>query len=183
MDKLKALRPDLFKKKEEVVAEAKQHVPVIIKKVKQTDFEVPLELIENGQAKKLPVRIAVQKPKNIAFCFLTYRSIVHGDAWAPYIQSSNIYIHPKMKEEVSATYRPYIIPTLIETEWNNNSIVRATILLLKEAMKKTTNQWFVLCSEDSFPLLSFSTFAKYLSEQTLSIFSVMDTSINKTCIA
>jgi hypothetical protein len=180
MDKLKALRPDLFKKKEEGVAEAKQHVPVIIKKVKQTDFEVPLELIENGQAKKQPVRIAVQKPKNIAFCFLTYRSIVHGDAWAPYIQSSNVYIHPKMKEEVSATYRPYIIPTLIETEWNNNSIVSATILLLKEAMKKTTNQWFVLCSEDSFPLLPFSTFAKYLTEQTLSIFNVMDASINKT---
>ena len=178
MDKLKALRPDLFKKKDE--AEAKQHVPVIIKKVKQADFEVPLELIENGQAKKQPVRIMVQKPKNIAFCFLTYRSIVHSEAWAPYIQSSNVYIHPKMKEEVSATYRPYVIPTLIETEWNNNSIVSATILLLKEAMKKTTNQWFVLCSEDSFPLLSFSTFAKYLSEQTLSIFNVMDASINKT---
>jgi hypothetical protein len=180
MDKLKALRPDLFKKKEEVVAEAKQHVPVIIKKVKQSDFEVPLELIENVQAKKQPVRIVVQKPKNIAFCFLTYRSIVHGEAWAPYIQSSNVYIHPKMKEEVSATYRPYIIPTLIETEWNNNSIVSATILLLKEAMKKTTNQWFVLCSEDSVPLLSFATFAKYLSEQNLSIFNVMDASINKT---
>ena len=134
MDKLKALRPDLFKKKDE--AEAKQHVPVIIKKVKQADFEVPLELIENGQAKKQPVRIMVQKPKNIAFCFLTYRSIVHSEAWAPYIQSSNVYIHPKMKEEVSATYRPYVIPTLIETEWNNNSIVSATILLLKEAMKK-----------------------------------------------
>jgi hypothetical protein len=178
MDKLKALRPDLFKKKDE--AEAKQHVPVIIKKVKQSDFEVPLELIENVQAKKQPVRIAVQKPKNIAFCFLTYRSIVHGEAWAPYIQSSNVYIHPKMKEEVSATYRPYVIPTLIETEWNNNSIVSATILLLKEAMKKTTNQWFVLCSEDSVPLLSFPTFAKYLSEQTLSIFNVMDESINKT---
>lgn len=178
MDKLKALRPDLFKKKEEAVV--KQYVPVIIKKVKQSDFEVPLELIENEQAKKQPVRIAIQKPKNIAFCFLTYRSIVHEEAWASYIQNGNVYIHPKMKEEVSAMYRPYIIPTLIETEWNNNSIVSATILLLKEAMKKTTNQWFVLCSEDSFPLLSFSTFAKYLSEQTLSIFNVMDSSINKT---
>ena len=66
MDKLKALRPDLFKKKEEPVAEAKQHVPVIIKKVKQSDFEVPPELIENGQAKKQPIRIVVQKPKNIS---------------------------------------------------------------------------------------------------------------------
>jgi hypothetical protein len=180
MDKLKALRPDLFKKKDEPVAEVKQHVPVIIKKVKQSDFEVPPELIENAQAKKQPVRIVVQKPKNIAFCFLTYRSIVHGEAWDPYIKNSNVYIHPKMKEEVSATYRPYIIPTLIETEWNNNSIVSATILLLKEAMKKTTNQWFVLCSEDSFPLLSFPIFAKYLTEQPLSIFSVMDSTINKT---
>ena len=77
MDKLKALRPDLFKKKDEPVAEVKQHVPVIIKKVKQSDFEGPPELIENAQAKKQPVRIVVQKPKNIAFCFLTYRSIVH----------------------------------------------------------------------------------------------------------
>jgi hypothetical protein len=182
MEKLKLLRKDLFKKPvvavADVVADVPEPVlpePVIIKNIKRAKVEAPAEMTKIRNQPK-----STKSPKNIAICFLTYGSIMHTGVWDMYIQNTNTYIHPKNREAVDGKYEPFIIPTIIETEWAKESIVRASILLLKEAFKTTTNEWFILCSEDSYPLLSFSHFSKYLNAQPMSIFNVIDDKINKT---
>ena len=175
MEKLKLLKGHLFKKTNPVIDVAEIPEPVIIKNIRRAKIEAPTEITKLRNQPK-----STKSPKNIAICFLTYGSIMHSGVWDMYIQNSNTYIHPKNAEAVDEKYAPFIIPTVIETEWAKESIVRATILLLKEAFKTTTNEWFILCSEDSFPLTPFSHFSKYLNAQPLSIFSVLDDKINKT---
>jgi hypothetical protein len=175
MEKLKLLKGHLFKKTNPVDVVEIPPEPVVIKNIRRAKIEAPTEITKiRNQPKN------TKSPKNIAICFLTYGSIMHSGVWDMYIQNSNTYIHPKNAEAVDEKYASFIIPTVIETEWAKESIVRATILLLKEAFKTTTNEWFILCSEDSFPLTPFSHFSKYLNAQPLSIFSVLDDKINKT---
>ena len=137
MEKLKLLRPDLFQKQKQ----PEPYVPVVIKNLKETRAEeVPPLLKEYVQTQNIPLRQTVAPPEvsSIAFCFLTYGSIMHTEVWEPYFQNSNIYIHPKYRDEIDRRYEKYIIPTLIETTWAKASIVNASILLLKEAVKKNT---------------------------------------------
>ena len=117
---------------------------------------------------------------NISLLFLTYSNITHIDAFDNYLEKCNIYIHPKYPDKVSRNLQKYIIPNLVETKWGDKSIISATIELLKEAYKNKSNKWFILCSEDMFPLVKYKELSAYLSEQKYSIFDVMDNSINKT---
>ena len=50
----------------------------------------------------------------------------------------------------------------------------ATLLLLKEAYHNNANQWFVLCSEDIFPVRTYDEFNSYLGSKTKSLFSDMN---------
>jgi hypothetical protein len=115
-----------------------------------------------------------------AFCFLTYRNIIHTSQWAPYFETNNVYIHPKQRDYISDDYRSFVIPTIINTSWGDRSIVDATILLLEQAILDNNNQWFILCSEDSCPLKPYSEFLSFFEMQTKSIFNVMDDTKNKT---
>ena len=174
MEQLKKMNPDLFVKRDLVRPPA-----VLIKNVSRADAEVPPKLIEYL---KIRNKQSSQKyaSKHVAFCFLTYGSIMHPDAWDPYFLIGNAYIHPKNPEMVEDKYKKFVIPTLIDTKWASDSIVDATILLLKEAFKKTTNEWFILCSEDSYPLMQASQFLTSINSNELSIFNVVDEKINKT---
>jgi hypothetical protein len=117
---------------------------------------------------------------NISLLFLTYSKITHIDAFSDYLDKCNVYIHPKYPEKVNKNLQKYIIPILIDTKWGDRSIVNATLELLKEAYKNTKNKWFILCSEDIFPLVRYNDLSIYLSKQKYSIFDVMDNSKNKT---
>jgi hypothetical protein len=174
MEQLKKINPALFVKRDLTRPPA-----VMLKNVNRVDAEVPPKLIEYLKKRN---KQSSQKhgPKKVAFCFLTYGSIMHPDAWDPYFLIGNPYIHPKNPEMVDEKYKKFVIPELIDTKWANDSIVNATILLLKEAVKKTTNEWFILCSEDSYPLMPTSQFLKSIYENQSSVFNVIDDSINKT---
>lgn len=115
-----------------------------------------------------------------AFCFLTYRNIIHTSQWAPYFDTNNVYIHPKQRDYISDEYRSFVIPTIINTSWGDRSIVDATILLLEQAIIDNNNQWFILCSEDSCPLKPYAEFLSFFATQTKSIFNIMDDTKNKT---
>jgi hypothetical protein len=85
-----------------------------------------------------------------AFLLLTYDNIVLN---YPKYPNTNIYIHPKYPDKVLKEYKQYIIKNLISsTNWCDYSIVKATINLLKEAFNNKSNEWFVLLSQDSYPL-------------------------------
>jgi hypothetical protein len=117
---------------------------------------------------------------NICLLFLTYSNITHIDKYDDYLENCNIYIHPKYPEKVNKSLKKYIIPKLIETKWAEKSIINATLELLKESHKNKENNWFILCSEDMFPLVTYEKLSSYLKNQQYSIFDVMDESKNKT---
>jgi len=118
--------------------------------------------------------------KNICLLFLTYSNITHINEFDDYLENCNIYIHPKYPEKVDNLLKKYIIPTLIETKWGDKSIINATLELLKESIKNRNNKWFILCSEDMFPLVNYAEMSDYLMNQKYSIFDVMNDSNNKT---
>jgi hypothetical protein len=89
-------------------------------------------------------------------------------------------MHPKYPERVDGDLKKYIIPSLVETKWGDKSIVKATLELLKEAYKNASNKWFLLCSEDYYPLVDYEDLKEYLSKQSKSIFDVLDSATNKT---
>ena len=112
-----------------------------------------------------------------AFLFLTYDNFTHPDAIWEFTKTQNIYIHPKYSERVIPKYRPYIIESSIETKWGESSIIDATIKLLADSYQSEENVWFVLLSQDSYPLYSFETFATKINRMTqgdASIFNLIN---------
>jgi hypothetical protein len=110
-----------------------------------------------------------------AFLFLTYDNFTHPDKIWEFTKTQNIYIHPKCPDNVLPRFRPYIIESVVETKWGASSIVDATIHLLSESYQSEDNTWFVLLSQDSYPLYSFDTFEKKItkmSPQSRSIFNL-----------
>ena len=112
---------------------------------------------------------------DIALLFLTYKNILHRDnsVFTPYLQNTNVYIHPKEKNAIDKPFKEKVIKTQVKTSWGSSSIVIATLLLLKEAYKNNSNQWFILCSEDVFPLKTYDDFISYLRGRQKSLFSTM----------
>jgi len=114
--------------------------------------------------------------KDIALLFLTYENIVHRNnpVLKRILKKTNVYIHPKYPDKITDKYSQKIITMSVETDWGKDSIVIATLLLLREAYTNTNNKWFVLCSEDVFPLKTYEDFSDYLGKQNKSLFSRMN---------
>jgi hypothetical protein len=119
---------------------------------------------------------------HICLLFLTYSNIIHINEFSNLFENCNVYIHPKYPEKINESLKKYIIPNLVETKWNDKSIVIATLELLKVAYNNENNNWFILCSEDIYPLVDYSNLNNYLNDQKRSIFDVFPDgiSINKT---
>jgi hypothetical protein len=117
---------------------------------------------------------------HICLLFLTYSNIIHINEFTNLFDNCNVYIHPKYPDKVNESLKKYIISNLVETKWNDKSIITATIELLKAAYNNEKNNWFILCSEDIFPLVDYSELNSYLDSQKYSIFDVLNPSINKT---
>jgi hypothetical protein len=99
---------------------------------------------------------------SLAFCFLTIGSHNQENLWLNFLKqatpnSYNIYCHNKDAFKHSDNFlSKYEIPNKIPTEWAGISLVRATLLLFKEAFKNTDNKFFLLASESCIPLWNFS---------------------------
>lgn len=117
---------------------------------------------------------------DISLLFLTYSNISHIDKFDNLFEHCNVYIHPKYPDQLNSNLKKYVIPNLVETKWGDKSIITATIELLKEAFKNNQNRWFILCSEDIYPLVDYNELNTYLNQQQYSIFDVMDAKVNKT---
>lgn len=95
-----------------------------------------------------------------AFLFLTYDNFINSEKIKEFTKNQNIYIHPKYPEKVDKYFKKYIIKDLIATEWGTMSIVNATLNLLKDAYLNEDNDWFILLSQDSYPIYSYENFIK-----------------------
>lgn len=103
----------------------------------------------------------------IAFLFLTYGNILHS-CMEEYTRRHKVYIHAKYPENVQPVFKSRCIPT-VPTEWGDMSIVHATLQLLKAAYQEN-HSWFVLLSEDVYPLQPIHKLEKFLANQSYSIF-------------
>jgi hypothetical protein len=97
---------------------------------------------------------------SIAFLFLTYDNFKNINIMKEFLKDQNIYIHPKYPNNVDTYFSEYIINDLIYTEWGKFSIIDATLNLLKNSYTNKKNEWFILLSEDCYPLYDFDTFEK-----------------------
>lgn len=105
----------------------------------------------------------------ISFLFLTYSDLLHDKVIKTYTKNHDVFIHPKYNL-TNDYFKKKIIPEVVETEWGSISIVYATINLLKNAFYRTNNNWFVLLSQDVYPLTKVADFEYFLSKQTKSCF-------------
>ena len=98
--------------------------------------------------------------KKIAFCFLTYDGHARNDIWLSNLKQCknnhyfNFYVHNKNDIPEDDFLKPYEIPNKIDTKWADISLVRATLVLLKEALKDPDNEYFVLLSDKCIPIYS-----------------------------
>ena len=105
----------------------------------------------------------------ISFLFLTYSDLLHDNVIKKYTKNHDVFIHPK-SNLTNDYFKKKIIPEVVQTDWGSISIVYATINLLKNAFYITNNNWFVLLSQDVYPLTKIADFEYFLSKQTKSCF-------------
>ena len=118
-------------------------------------------------------------PPKIAFMFLTISTPSREDLWRNFFSKAprdkyTIYCHAKLRDRIPANSLlfPHIIEKHVETNWAGISLVRATILMLEEAVKDPCNQRFILVSETCTPIVSFDTiYETLMKQQTCSSFS------------
>ena len=98
--------------------------------------------------------------KKIALCFLTYENLSKPFLWKSIIETNqdkvSAYIHNK-HDFIDKKYGldKYCIQNKIDTKWGDISLVRATILLFKEAFLNEDNEYFMLLSDKCIPLHNF----------------------------
>jgi hypothetical protein len=110
----------------------------------------------------------------ISFLFLTYGDIMHKKAMKQYTKNHDVFIHPK--EELTDVYfKSRVIPDKVATRWGDISIVHASLALLKYAFENTSNNWFVILSQDAYPTSSIIDMESFLSSipQTQSVFEYL----------
>lgn len=110
----------------------------------------------------------------VAYLFLTHGSLLHEQPLSGFLDraESRVYLHPKNPSDVAARHRAHIIPNRVdETSWGDISIVDATLALLDAALAADpATQWFVLLSQDVYPMVSPAAFDAMLARQPLSWF-------------
>ena len=108
-------------------------------------------------------------PDKIAFLFLTVGNLTQPKFWQRFFQNHNqysIYLHSKHPEKLDPFFQPHTIES-IPTKWGDISLVRATLLLLKEAVKDPDNCKFVLLSDSCVPIQPFDEVYRVLMNDDL----------------
>lgn len=112
---------------------------------------------------------------SVAILFLTYDSIFHWDAFmGKGYQPHHMFVHASQPDAFPPAIRDAVtmIPTQT-TEWGDCSIVSASLSLLRTAMQHSNYSFFVLCAQDSYPLLAASKLELRLIANKHSWFSPM----------
>jgi len=118
----------------------------------------------------------------IALNFLIYNDIIHFHKFIDngFINNCFINIHPKNKDSLPEKFKKYTVDRIIETKWNDRSIVEATLILLFDAYIKNNNiQWFILLSGDSYPLVNYNYVKNILLHKKNSMFDFIFQDKNK----
>jgi hypothetical protein len=103
---------------------------------------------------------------SVAFLLLTYKDAYYNKLFE-LNNNDDIFMHPKLIDEVSEEHKKFIIPKelIIETQWGNMSIIYSIINLLSYAYSKKKYDYFILLSEDTYPFVGKNEFKKFLEKQ------------------
>ena len=117
----------------------------------------------------------IQHPKKIAFMFLTINNMVKEGWWNAFFDGHeafiNIYNHAKFPKEVTRKSILFSHHTRkhIATKWADFSLVRATLIMMEEAIKDPCNVRFVLCSDSCVPIRPFQEFYNFLLSNDITL--------------
>jgi hypothetical protein len=97
----------------------------------------------------------------IAFLALTYDTFQKEELMSRFFSPEqshlyNLYIHPKTPLPKNSPFQKYVIdPSLhIPTAWGYYSLVQATTIMMKEALKDPSNDKFILISDSHLPTMN-----------------------------
>jgi len=117
--------------------------------------------------------------KSVAFMFLTIAPLQKESVWMDWFKQAHpdqhdILVHNDKGGDLGELGRKarFISPAT-KTGWATSGLVRATILLLREALKNPSNSHFVLLSNSEIPLFPFPEFYQSITATTRSRFSKM----------
>ena len=106
----------------------------------------------------------------IAFCFLTRANLLQAQLWNRFFEQADpgkytVYCHPKEPERVTdSILADRIIGNLVPTEYAHVSLVVATLSLFMTAYAADPeNEYFVLVSESTIPIIPFALVYRSLS--------------------
>jgi hypothetical protein len=106
-----------------------------------------------------------------AFLFLTVGNVTQPALWQDFFKSRpkgtefSLYCHAKLPEKIAWPFlRDRIIRDRIPTAYGHISLVRATMLLFREALKDKSNTHFLFLSDSCVPLYAFASLQEFLSQ-------------------
>jgi len=110
----------------------------------------------------------------IALLFLTIDDLNQPMVWRQWFCDSdpgtrsrfNIYVHNK-DEIKDPFFEKFEIMNKTQTSWGTDTLVRASILLLQEALENQDNSYFVLLSESQIPLVSAEDVFKNVAQDSV----------------
>jgi hypothetical protein len=112
----------------------------------------------------------------VAFLALTYSSFIKNETMSRFFDPTlknryNLYIHNKYDIPAHDYFSDFCIAKsrVIETEWAQYSLIKASITLMDEALKDPDNEYFVLISDSHCPLYNLETTCDLIKKH----FSVM----------
>ena len=116
------------------------------------------------------------KTKKIAFCFLISHEINHEELWYNFFKNIdhnkyNIYIHYKDKYKLKY-FSKYVLNNCRITRWGKISLVLASNILFREALKDNDNYKFILLSNSCIPVKSFDYIYDFLIKDNYSYFNL-----------
>ncbi len=96
----------------------------------------------------------------LAFLFLTKGNHNCEIAWNYFFKEIdsnlyNIYCHPK-KIPTQSFLKDNLIANITQTNWGDISLIKATLLLLVDALSDPNNGYFILVSDSCIPVVNFS---------------------------
>jgi hypothetical protein len=108
----------------------------------------------------------------IALCFLTRGDLLQPKVWDVFFSGAaaekfTLYCHPKFPEQVTGPIlRDRVIPDRVPTRHGHVSIVKATLNLFSHAYAADEdNQYFVLLSESTIPIVRFDDLYQSIARQ------------------
>lgn len=91
----------------------------------------------------------------IALMFLMKGDHSHPQLWYPFINSKKFttYCHPKVPLK-DTVFKQHAVKQIIPTAWGCKSLVKATLIMMTEGLKRLDNSHFVLLSDTCCPLFT-----------------------------